>query len=148
MGVESHRPTCVPPLSLISVDPRHSQHDLIGIEVKDAAGIAGMRAACELASYIRAYAGSCVIVGRSTNDIDAMVHDEVCRIGSYPSPLGYARFPKSICTSVNQVVVHGIPDGRKLEEGDIINIDVSVYVKEGYHGDCSGMVSEGTHAQM
>lgn len=134
---------CFLPFSLSSSfsDPRHSQHTLVGIEVKDAAGIAGMRHACAEASYIRAFAGSCVVVGRSTDEIDALVHEEVCRIGLYPSPLGYADFPKSICTSVNQVVVHGIPDARKLEEGDIVNIDVSIYVPEGYHGDCSGMVS-------
>lgn len=130
----------------VQADPRDSQYELRGIEIKDAAAIAGMRAACEQASYIRAYAGSCVVVGRTTDEIDAMVHAEVCRLGSYPSPLGYAKFPKSICTSVNQVVVHGIPDRRKLEEGDIINIDVSVYDKSGFHGDCSGMVS-GTHTR-
>lgn len=101
--------------------------------------MAGMRRSCAAASLIRAYAGSCVRVGRSTDEIDALVHAEVLRHGWYPSPLGYAGFPKSICTSVNQVVVHGIPDARRLEEGDIVNIDVSVYV-EGFHGDCSGMV--------
>jgi hypothetical protein len=127
-------------------DPRDSQHELRGIEVKGPMSILGMRTAGEQASYIRAYAGSCVAVGRSTDEIDAMVHAEVCRIGSYPSPLGYASFPKSICTSVNQVVVHGIPDGRKLEEGDIVNIDVSVYDKSGFHGDCSGMVSTANNA--
>ena len=125
-------------------DPRHSQYELVGIEQKDSAGIQGMRKACEYASYIRAYAGSCVVVGRTTDEIDRMVHEEVCRLGIYPSPLGYAQFPKSLCSSVNQVVVHGIPDGRPLEEGDILNIDVSVYVPDGYHGDCSGMVSD-TH---
>ena len=126
---------------LASPDPRHSQHKLRGIEIKDAASVAAMRRSCAAASLIRAYAGSCVRVGRSTDEIDALVHAEVLRHGWYPSPLGYAGFPKSICTSVNQVVVHGIPDARRLEEGDIVNIDVSVYV-DGFHGDCSGMVRE------
>jgi len=58
--------------------------------------------------------------------------------GAYPSPLNYHGFPKSCCTSVNEVICHGIPDDRKLKEGDIINIDITVY-KDGYHGDCSEM---------
>ena len=101
-----------------------------------------MRRSCSLASRVRAFAGSCVQVGRSTDEIDALVHAEVVRLGVYPSPLGYAHFPKSVCTSVNQVVVHGIPDGRRLLQGDIVNIDVSVYV-DGFHGDCSGMFVAG-----
>jgi methionyl aminopeptidase len=115
----------------------------VGIEVKDVEAIGRMRRACALASRVRAFAGEQVRVGRTTDEIDALVHAEVIRLGIYPSPLGYANFPKSICTSVNQVVVHGIPDGRALQEGDIINIDVSVFV-DGYHGDCSGMVRRKT----
>lgn len=64
----------------------------------------------------------------------------------YPSPLGYNGFPKSICTSINNVVCHGIPDNRVLEDGDIINIDVSVYA-DGYHGDCSGMFVAGNASE-
>ena len=56
--------------------------------------------------------------------------------GAYPSPRNYGKFPKSVCTSVNEVICHGIPDDRKLEEGDIVNIDVTVFL-EGYHGDTS-----------
>jgi methionyl aminopeptidase len=58
--------------------------------------------------------------------------------GAYPSPLNYHGFPKSCCTSVNEVICHGIPDDRKLKEGDIINLDITVYLN-GYHGDCSEM---------
>jgi len=65
------------------------------------------------------------------------------RLGIYPSPLGYCGFPKSVCTSVNNVVCHGIPDLRPLEDGDILNIDVTVY-HGGYHGDCSAMFTVGT----
>lgn len=75
--------------------------------------------------------------GVTTDAIDKLVHDEIIRLGAYPSPLGYYGFPKSVCTSVNNVVCHGVPDMRPLEDGDIINIDVTVYV-DGYHGDCSG----------
>ena len=62
--------------------------------------------------------------------------------GAYPSPLNYHGFPKSCCTSVNEVICHGIPDDRKLEEGDIINIDITTYLN-GYHGDCSEMFVAG-----
>ena len=63
------------------------------------------------------------------------------KAGAYPSPLNYGKFPKSVCTSVNEVACHGIPDGRPLQDGDIINIDVTVYL-DGYHGDtryCCGL---------
>ena len=62
--------------------------------------------------------------------------------GAYPSPLNYHGFPKSCCTSVNEVICHGIPDDRKLEDGDIINLDITVYL-DGYHGDCSEMFVAG-----
>ncbi len=116
------------------------------VEIKTKAQIEQMRRACELASYIREFAGKQVHVGRTTDEIDKLVHAEVIRLNVYPSPLGYCGFPKSICTSVNNVVCHGIPDLRPLENGDIINIDVSVYVDE-YHGDCSGMFVAGTTSE-
>ena len=112
------------------------------IELKTKKQIEEMRTACEMASWIREFAGKQVEPGITTDEIDKRVHDECIRIGAYPSPLGYCGFPKSICTSVNSVVCHGIPDLRPLEEGDIINIDVSVYFN-GYHGDCSAMFVAG-----
>ncbi|XP_040213686.1 methionine aminopeptidase 1D, mitochondrial isoform X2 [Rana temporaria] len=75
-------------------------------------------------------------VGMTTEEIDAFVHENIISRNAYPSPLGYGGFPKSVCTSVNNVVCHGIPDSRPLEDGDIINIDVTVY-SGGYHGDTS-----------
>ncbi|XP_034780868.2 methionine aminopeptidase 1D, mitochondrial-like [Acipenser ruthenus] len=83
----------------------------------------------------------------TTEEIDFIVHEETIRQNAYPSPLGYGGFPKSVCTSVNNVVCHGIPDSRPLQDGDIINIDVTVYLN-GYHGDTSetflvGNVDEG-----
>uniref|UniRef100_A0A8C6QGX4 Peptidase M24 domain-containing protein n=1 Tax=Nannospalax galili TaxID=1026970 RepID=A0A8C6QGX4_NANGA len=72
----------------------------------------------------------------TTEEIDALVHHEIISHNAYPSPLGYGRFPKSVCTSVNNVLCHGIPDSRPLRDGDIINIDVTVYYN-GYHGDTS-----------
>ncbi|XP_071217322.1 methionine aminopeptidase 1D, mitochondrial-like isoform X2 [Salvelinus alpinus] len=71
-----------------------------------------------------------------TDEIDFIVHQETIRHNAYPSPLRYGGFPKSVCTSVNNVICHGIPDTRQLQDGDIINVDVTVYL-EGYHGDTS-----------
>ncbi|XP_060544003.1 methionine aminopeptidase 1D, mitochondrial isoform X6 [Pantherophis guttatus] len=72
----------------------------------------------------------------TTEEIDYLVHHEIIKHNGYPSPLGFKGFPKSVCTSVNNVVSHGIPDSRPLQDGDIINIDVTVYLN-GYHGDTS-----------
>lgn len=79
-------------------------------------------------------AHSLVRPGITTEEIDIAVHEFAIEHNAYPSPLNYYRFPKSVCTSINEVVCHGIPDSRPLEEGDIVNIDVSLYVR-GYHGD-------------
>ncbi|GAU25667.1 hypothetical protein TSUD_265940 [Trifolium subterraneum] len=72
--------------------------------------------------------------GVTTDEIDRVVHEATIAAGGYPSPLNYHFFPKSCCTSVNEVICHGIPDARKLEDGDIVNVDVTVYYK-GVHGD-------------
>lgn len=77
---------------------------------------------------------SMVKPGVSTDEINNAVHDFIISQGAYPSPLNYQGFPKSICSSVNEVICHGIPDSRKLVEGDIVNLDVSVY-KDGFHTD-------------
>lgn len=70
------------------------------------------------------------------SNIDAAVHDYIIANSAYPSPLLYQGYPKSICTSVNNIIAHGVPDDRPLEDGDIINIDITVYLN-GYHGDTS-----------
>jgi methionyl aminopeptidase len=77
--------------------------------------------------------------GITTDALDEIAHLAAISNGAYPSPLNYMGFPKSICTSVNEVVVHGIPDSRKLQRGDIVNCDVTVYI-DGMHGDCSETV--------
>lgn len=105
-------------------------------EVKDEAAIIGMRHACRLAQSILKEIGKEVQVGRTTEHLDAIGHELIISANAYPSPLNYRGFPKSICTSVNNVVCHGIPDSRPLEDGDIVNIDITVYYR-GYHGDCS-----------
>eukprot|EP00166_Cyanidium_caldarium_P000470 ctg_1183.g379 len=93
-----------------------------------------LRAACEVARAVLDAAGAAVDVGVTTDDLDAIVHEECMRRDAYPSPLNYYGFPKSCCTSVNEVICHGIPDRRPLQDGDIVDIDVTVYYN-GYHGD-------------
>lgn len=112
------------------------------VEVKSAEQIEGMRAACKLARQTLELAGRAVKPGVTTDDIDRIAHDYIVSQGAYPSPLGYMGFPKAICTSVNDVVGHGIPDSRRLEDGDVINIDVTVYLN-GFHGDTSSMFFAG-----
>ncbi|XP_051145611.1 methionine aminopeptidase 1B, chloroplastic-like [Andrographis paniculata] len=105
-------------------------------QIHDSEGLARMRAACELAARVVDYAGTLVRPSVTTNEIDKAVHQMIIDAGAYPSPLGYGGFPKSVCTSVNECMCHGIPDSRQLQDGDIINIDVTVYLN-GYHGDTS-----------
>ena len=98
--------------------------------------IGRMRVAGEAAAIILAHAGPFVRPGVSTDQIDKIVHDKTVELGGYPSPLNYRGYPKSVCTSVNEVICHGIPDSRRLEDGDIVNIDVTIYL-DGVHGDTS-----------
>ena len=102
-----------------------------------------MRAACKLAADILNMAGSMVKPGVTTEEIDQAVHKAAVDAGAYPSPLNYGGFPKSVCTSVNECICHGIPDSRPLREGDILNIDVTVFL-QGYHGDTSRMFQVGS----
>ncbi len=98
--------------------------------------ITAMRAAGAVAAEILLHVGKFVEVGVTTDKLDQVAHDETVRLGAYPSPLNYRGYPKSICTSVNEVVCHGIPDSRRLRDGDIVNIDVTAYY-QGVHGDTS-----------
>jgi methionyl aminopeptidase len=104
------------------------------IPINDEAAIAGIRLACLIGRKALDVGHSMVRVGVTTEEIDKAVHDYIISQDAYPSPLNYYGFPRSCCTSVNEIICHGIPDLRPLEEGDIINIDISVY-KDGYHGD-------------
>lgn len=107
-----------------------------GAQVHDEKGIECMRASGRLAAQVLQHAGTLVKPGIRTDEIDEAVHQMIIDNGAYPSPLGYGGFPKSVCTSINECICHGIPDSRPLEDGDIINIDVTVYLN-GYHGDTS-----------
>ncbi|XP_063239102.1 methionine aminopeptidase 1D, mitochondrial isoform X2 [Bacillus rossius redtenbacheri] len=105
-------------------------------EVKTEQQVAGMRASCRLARLVLDAAGRSLQAGRTTDEVDALVHTLIVQHGAYPSPLGYHGFPKSVCTSVNNVACHGIPDDRPLRDGDLVNVDVTVFL-HGFHGDCS-----------
>ncbi|KAI5287701.1 Methionine aminopeptidase 1 [Ascosphaera aggregata] len=96
--------------------------------------IAGMRKVCRLAREVLDLAAAAAKPGVTTDQIDKIVHDACIERNAYPSPLNYVYFPKSVCTSINEVICHGIPDQRPLEDGDIVNIDVTLY-HEGFHGD-------------
>lgn len=95
-----------------------------------------MRVSCRMAREILDMAGRLVTPGVLTEEIDDAVYEEIISRGAYPSPLNYNGFPKSCCTSINEVVCHGIPSDTALVDGDIINIDITVYF-DGFHGDCS-----------
>ena len=111
--------------------PAHNERD-----VRTPEELAAMRRACKAAAQILRTVGAAVKVGVTTDVLDALAHEEHIRLGGYPSPLNYRGFPKSICTSINEVICHGIPDDRPLQDGDIINLDITHYM-EGVHGDCS-----------
>ncbi|NCZ69563.1 MAG: type I methionyl aminopeptidase [Actinobacteria bacterium] len=102
--------------------------------VKSPEIIERMRHAGQMAADILRLAGEYVKPGMTTDDIDVFVHDLTIERGAYPSPLNYHRYPKSVCTSLNEVICHGIPDSTIIEDGDIINLDVTCYV-DGVHGD-------------
>jgi methionyl aminopeptidase len=93
-----------------------------------------MRHASVVASEILRLAGEMVRPGITTDEIDVFVHEATIERGAYPSPLNYHGYPKSVCTSVNEIICHGIPDSRVLLDGDIVNLDVTAYIG-GVHGD-------------
>ena len=105
-----------------------------------------MRLAGRLAAQAVVLAGENCKPGATTDELDRVVHEFLCDHGAYPSTLGYKGFPKSCCTSLNEVICHGIPDTTVIEDGDIVNVDVTAFL-DGVHGDtnqtfCVGDVSE------
>lgn len=105
-----------------------------GPEVKDADTIERMRIAGKLAGQALALVGEAVEPGITTDELDRIGHEFLCDHGAYPSTLGYKGFPKSLCTSLNEVICHGIPDSTVIADGDIVNIDITAYIG-GVHGD-------------
>lgn len=123
------------------------------IVIKNEHDIEKMRVAGRLASEVLDFIGPHVVAGITTEELDKLCHDYMVNVqGTIPAPLnyappGYTPYPKSICTSVNHQICHGVPGPKKLKNGDIINIDITV-IKDGYHGDTSRMfiVGEGSLA--
>ncbi len=111
--------------------------------VKTASDIKIMTKTCQLAAQTLVHASKFVRAGITTNEIDKIVYDYTLTAGARPAPLNYHGFPKSVCTSVNEVICHGVPNDYVLKDGDIINIDVTTF-KDGFHGDTSGMFVVGT----
>ncbi|GJM38183.1 MAG: methionine aminopeptidase [Acidimicrobiales bacterium] len=112
------------------------------VQVQDDESLARLRHACRVAAEVLLVAGDAVAPGVTTDDLDAIAHDAYVERGAYPSDLHYNGFTKSVCTSVNGVICHGIPDDRPLEDGDIVNIDVTAFI-DGMHGDTSATFAVG-----
>ncbi len=110
--------------------------------VKTPEQIARMRKACSAARQVLETAKRAVRPGITTDEIDAITHQAYIDLGGYPSTLNYHGYPKSLCTSVNEVICHGIPDSRALQDGDIVNLDVTIFL-DGMHGDLSETVGVG-----
>lgn len=105
-----------------------------GPDVQSAATIEAMRESSRIASDALYEAARAIAPGVTTDHLDAIAHEYMLDHGAYPSALGYRHFPKAICTSVNEIICHGIPDSRPLEDGDLVKIDVTAF-KNGVHGD-------------
>lgn len=118
----------------------------MSIEIMSPKMLEQMRASCRLAADTLVMVGKHLRVGMTTDDINTLVHDYTVANEAWPSPLNYHGFPKSVCTSINEVVCHGIPGKRVLKDGDIINVDVTSYfpAKNGFHGDTSATFFIGT----
>jgi methionyl aminopeptidase len=111
----------------------------MSIIIKSASEIEKMRIACKLAADVLEMIAPHVVVGVTTNQLDQLCHDYIVNVqNAIPAPLNYKGFPKSICTSVNHQICHGIPNDKPLKKGDIVNVDITV-IKNGYHGDTSKM---------
>lgn len=118
------------------------QKNAAGVELHPFEDFEGMRRAGKLAAETLDMITEHVVPGVTTEELDKLCFDFITKNGAIPAPLNYKGFPKSICTSINNVVCHGIPSEKKLLEGDIVNIDVTV-ILDGWHGDTSRMYGVG-----
>ncbi|HEY3483145.1 MAG TPA: type I methionyl aminopeptidase [Streptomyces sp.] len=107
-----------------------------GPEVQDAETVDRMRIASRIAAQAMEAAAKAIAPGVTTDELDRIAHEYMIDHRAYPSDLGYRGFPKSLCTSVNEVICHGIPDSTVLRDGDIVNLDVTAFI-HGVHGDCN-----------
>ena len=131
LSAPRHVPRSIPrPEYMFHDGPEH----VTASDVKDAETVERIRRAGRVAARALAQAAAAIAPGVTTDELDRIAHEYMCDHGAYPSCLGYMGFPKSICTSVNEVICHGIPDSTVLKEGDLVNIDVTAYL-DGVHGD-------------
>ncbi|CCW71547.1 unnamed protein product [Phytomonas sp. Hart1] len=121
---------------------KHLHDDYREEHLRRDSDILKIKRVCALSREVLDLAIQVIKPGVTTDEIDRVVHDATIERGMYPSPLNYYNFPKSVCTSVNEVICHGIPDSRGLEEGDIVNLDITGYL-EGFHGDLNETVFVG-----
>ena len=124
-------PTSIPRPDYVD---RPAPAEYVGPEVKDAATIDAMRVAGRLAADALQEVGRHIRPGITTDELDAIGHEFLLDHGAYPSTLGYRGYPKSMCTSINEVICHGIPDSTELVDGDICNVDITAFIG-GVHGD-------------
>jgi methionyl aminopeptidase len=115
----------------------------VAIEIKSPREVDDLRVACQMAAETLLLVGEKLRAGMTTDDINDIVHEDTMKRGAYPAPLKYRGFPKSVCTSVNDVVCHGIPGKEILRDGDIVNVDVTTLYK-GFYGDTSATFYVGT----
>lgn len=123
------------------LDVRNQQATMIPVLSEDDKET--MREVCRLAREVLDEAGRAIRVGATGDDIDRIVHEACIQRGAYPSPLNYRGFPRSCCVSVNEVICHGIPDTRPFVEGDLVNVDVTIYYR-GFHGDLNETYTVGS----
>jgi methionyl aminopeptidase len=114
----------------------------VAVEIKSRAEIEKMRATSQLAASVLDFIAPYVQPGVTTDELDRRCHDYIVERGAIPAPLNYKGFPRSICTSINEVVCHGIPGPRALQAGDIVNVDITT-ILDGFHGDTSEMFTVG-----
>ncbi len=119
-------------------------------EILQGAALQQMRDSCRLAADVLERVAPLVRAGVSTEELNRAVHDDTVAHGAYPAPLNYKGFPKSVCTSINEVVCHGIPGPAVLKDGDIVNVDVTTLLppQKGFHGDTSATFYVGTPSPM
>ncbi len=115
----------------------------MAIEIKNIREIEAIRVSSQMAADTLLLVGERIKAGITTDEINRMVHEDTVRRGAIPSPLNYHGFPKSVCTSINDVVCHGIPGAQTLKDGDIINVDITTF-HNGFHGDTSATFYIGT----
>jgi len=133
------------PAHIAAPDYAHSGCPKLGDvhKILNAEELARLRKACQAAAKVLKLTSQAIRPGMTTDELDFLAHEAIISLGGYPSTLNYRGFPKSICASANEIICHGIPDSRPLQDGDILNIDVTLFL-HGMHGDTNATFAVGT----